>query len=128
VAYVLSVVKGSEPEVLDQGAFLEDLEGLGGSFVRVEIPRGGGLAFEMPLDDDEVDTVKEIVGVIVDHHRVNAYWPTAFSGQGGPPVCSSVDGKMGVAPPDSEVEWAGSERSCLSFPFNQWGSDETGTG
>ena len=124
----LAVIENFTPAALDREAMMEELEGLELSFDRIRIPSGGGLAFEVPIDDDEVDTVKEIVGVIVDHHRVNAYWPAAFSGQGGPPVCSSVDGKMGVAPPDSEVEWAGSERSCLSCPFNQWGSDETGTG
>ena len=124
----LAVVEGFKPAVLDQSAFLEELEGLGVTFDRVKIPSGGGLAFEIPLDDDEVDTVKEIVGVIVDHHRVNAYWPAAFSGQGQPPACSSMDGKTGAAPPDSEVAWAGREQSCATCPLNQWGSDENGSG
>src|SRR5690606_30593679 len=67
-------------------------------------------------------------GVIVDHHRVNAYWPAAFSGQGQPPACSSMDGKTGSAPPDSEVSWAGREQFCATCPLNQWGSDENGSG
>src|SRR5690606_16042612 len=124
----LAVIENFTPAVLDREAMMEELEGLELTFDRVKIPSGGGLAFEIPLDDDEVDTVKEIVGVIVDHHRVNAYWPAAFSGQGGPPVCSSVDGKTGVALPEAEVAWAGRENACATCPFNQFGSADDGTG
>src|SRR5690606_23660519 len=124
----LAVIENFTPAVLDREAMMEELEGLELTFDRVKIPSGGGLAFEIPIDDDEVDTAKEIVGVIVDHHRVNAYWPAAFSGQGQPPACSSMDGKTGVAPPDSEVAWAGREQSCATCPLNQWGSDENGSG
>ena len=124
----LAVVETFQPAVIDQAAFMEELEGLEVTFDRVKIPSGGGLAFEVPVDDDETDTVKEIVGVVVDHHRVNAYWPNIYSGQGQPPACSSMDGKIGVAPPESEVEWAGGQQSCATCPFNQWGSDEGGTG
>src|SRR5690606_12876447 len=124
----LAVIENFQPAVLDQAAFMEELEGLEVTFDRVKIPSGGGLAFEVPVDDDETDTVKEIVGVVVDHHRVNAYWPNIYSGQGQPPACSSMDGKIGVAPPESEVEWAGGQQSCATCPFNQWGSDEGGTG
>lgn len=124
----LAVVEGFKPVVLDQSAFLEELEGLGVTFDRVKIPSGGGLAFEIPLDDDEVDTVKEIVGVIVDHHRVNAYWSDSFSGQGQPPTCSSLDGKLGVATPDSGLSWAGGENACANCPFNQFGSADDGAG
>ena len=124
----LAVIDNFTPAVLDQEAMMEELEGLELSFDRVKIPSGGRPAFEIPIDDDEVDTAKEIVGVIVDHHRVNAYWPASFSGQGQPPACSSMDGKTGVAPPDSEVAWAGREQSCATCPLNQWGSDEGGGG
>ena len=124
----LTVVESFAPVVLDSQAMMEELEGLDLTFDRVKIPSGGGLAFEIPLDDDEVDTVKEIVGVIVDHHRVNAYWPAAFSGQGQPPACSSVDGKTGVAAPDADLAWAGRTQACAECPLNQWGSDEGGGG
>ena len=124
----LTVVESFAPVMLDSQAIMEELEGLDLSFDRVKIPSGGGLAFEIPLDDDEVDTVKEIVGVIVDHHRVNAYWPAAFSGQGQPPACSSVDGKTGVAAPDADLAWAGRTQACAECPLNQWGSDEGGGG
>ena len=36
---------------------------------RVKIPSGGGLAFELPGEDDEnPESATEIVGVILDHH------------------------------------------------------------
>jgi len=124
----LAVIENFTPAVLDHEAMMEELEGLELTFDRVKIPSGGGLAFEIPIDDDEVDTAKEIVGVIVDHHRVNAYWPTLYSGQGQPPACSSMDGKTGMATPDSEVSWAGKEQPCATCPLNQWGSDEGGGG
>lgn len=124
----LTVVESFAPVMLDSQVMMEELEGLELTFDRVKIPSGGGLAFEIPLDDDEVDTVKEIVGVIVDHHRVNAYWPAAFSGQGQPPACSSMDGKTGITAPDAEVAWSGRTQACAECPFNQWGSDESGGG
>ncbi len=113
----LTVVESFAPVVLDSQAMMEELEGLDLTFDRVKIPSGGGLA-----------PVKEIVGVIVDHHRVNAYWPAAFSGQGQPPACSSVDGKTGVAAPDADLAWAGRTQACAECPLNQWGSDEGGGG
>ena len=84
---------------------MEELEGLDLTFDNLKIPAAVGLAFEIPLDDDEVDTVKEIVGVMWTYHRVNAHWPAALSGQGQPPACSSMDGKTGIAAPDLDA-WA----------------------
>ena len=51
----------------------EELEGLG------EIPfdreKFQGSAFEVPGDDpDSPDIEKAIIGIIIDHHPVNAYW------------------------------------------------------
>ncbi len=98
----------------------EEMDGLSIEFDRVKIPSGGGLAFEVPGDDpDEPDMKKEIVGVIVDQHAVNAYWAVKYSGQNNPPDCSSMDGKVGVT--SDEVK-----RSCDSCPYNDWGSDEDG--
>src|SRR5690606_27183725 len=101
-------------------AMSEEMEGLSIDFDRVKIPSGGGLAFEVPGDDpDNPDMVKELVGVIVDHHPVNAYWPEKYSGQNNPPACSSLDGKTGIGNPGG---------SCQSCPFNKWGSDPDGNG
>lgn len=101
-------------------AMSEEMEGLSIDFDRVKIPSGGGLAFEVPGDDpDNPDMAKELVGVIVDHHPVNAYWAQKYSGQNNPPDCSSIDGKTGVGNPGG---------ACKTCPFNQWGSDPDGNG
>lgn len=100
----------------------EEMDGLSIEFDRVKIPSGGGLAFEVPGDDpDEPDMEKEIVGVIVDQHAVNAYWAVKYSGQNNPPDCSSMDGKEGVTSD-------GVKKPCNSCPYNEWGSDEDGRG
>lgn len=101
-------------------AMSEEMEGLSIDFDRVKIPSGGGLAFEVPGDDpDNPDMVKELVGVIVDHHPVNAFWSDKYAGQNNPPDCSSMDGKTGQGNPGG---------NCKNCPFNQWGSDPDGTG
>ena len=63
-------------------AVAEEMDGLGAiPFDKVKIPSGGGLAFEVPgEDEDNPDVVKEIRGVIVDHHPVNAYWFGKYDG------------------------------------------------
>jgi len=105
----------SLPALPSEGAMSEEMDGLSISFDRVRIPSGGGLAFEVPgEDDDEPDTEKEIVGVIVYHHPVNAYWGSAYTGQNNPPKCSSMNGKEGKGEPGM---------FCPTCEFNQFGSD-----
>jgi len=100
----------------------EEMNGLTIEFDRVRIPSGGGLAFEIPGDDpDNPELAKEIVGVIVDQHPVNAYWAMKYSGENNPPDCSSMDGKEGVTSD-------GVKKPCNSCPYNEWGSDEDGRG
>jgi len=101
--------------------FREEMESFGSaSFDRVKIPAGGGLAFEIPGDDPErPESVTEIVGVIVDHHLINAFWQDKYSGGNAPPDCSSMDGKLGSGNPGG---------SCKSCPLNQFGSGEGGAG
>ncbi|MBS3969646.1 MAG: hypothetical protein KGZ94_05970 [Clostridia bacterium] len=100
----------------------EEMEGLQDVFScdRVKIPSGGGLAFEVPGEDPyNPDTVKELVGIVVDHHPVNAFWTEKFTGQNNPPDCSALDGKTGEGNPGG---------GCKGCKFNQWGSDEEGKG
>ena len=103
-------------------AVAEEMDGLGTiPFDRVKIPSGGGLVFEIPGDDGEdPDTEKELIGVILYHHPVNAYWAEKFSGGNEAPDCASMDGKTGVNRETGEV------RDCASCPFNQFGSDGAG--
>ena len=124
-AAALAVIDNFELPVLseDMGqAMAEEMDGLQLSFPRIKIPSGGGLAFEVPGDDPEnPDAVKEVVGVIVDHHPVNAYWADKYAGANNPPDCSSMDGKVGI---DAD----GNRKPCNSCQYNQWGSAEDGRG
>lgn len=117
VDYSLPAVGGAMGE-----AFAEEMDGLTLSFPRVKIPSGGGLAFEVPGDDPEnPDAEKELVGVIVDHHPVNAYWADKYAGANNPPDCSSIDGKVGV-------DLDGNRKPCNSCPMNAWGTADDGRG
>lgn len=103
-------------------AIAEEMDGLGTiPFDKVRIPSGGGLAFEIPgEDEDNPETAQELVGVILDHHPINAYWREKYSGGNEQPDCSSYDGKTGV---DAET---GEMHDCSSCPHNQFGSDGAG--
>lgn len=103
-------------------AVTEEMDGLGSiPFDRVKIPSGGSLAFELPgEDEDETESATEIVGVILDHNPINAYWADKYSGGNEHPDCSSYDGKQGVVRETGEI------RSCESCPYNQFGSDGNG--
>lgn len=103
-------------------AIAEEMDGLGTvPFDRVKIPSGGGLAFEIPGDTEEdTETATELVGVILFHHPVNAYWKEKFAGGNEQPDCSSSDGKQGV-----EKE-TGVITNCADCPYNQFGSDGAG--
>ena len=114
--------EGMDPELLaelqDQ---MEDLDDESGIQCRlIKIPAGGGLAYEVQgEDDDDVEYMKEISGVIVFTHRMNGYWPNSYGtgeGEDKIPLCSSMDGKTGLCRDSGEV------RSCESCPMNQFGS------
>lgn len=123
----LAVVKDFPAPVLS-AEVQQEMNGLSIDFDRVRIPAGGGLAFEVPDADGEPESVKEIVGVVVDHHPARTYWRDAFSGQGKPPDCASVNGETGTAAAEAELEWAGASRACADCPMNAWGSDGKGRG
>lgn len=103
-------------------AIAEEMDGLGSiPFERVKIPSGGGLAFELPgEDEDNPVTSQELVGVILDHHPVNAYWENKYTGGNEQPDCSSYDGKQGVERETGEIH------NCATCPHNQFGSDGAG--
>lgn len=105
-------------------AIAEEMDGLGAiPFDRVKIPSGGGLAFEVPGEDEEnPETAQELVGVILFHHPVNAYWKDKFSGSSEQPDCSSMDGKQGA------IHETGEAVNCADCPHNRFGSGENGIG
>lgn len=100
----------------------EEMDGLGTiPFDRVKIPSGGGLAFEIPgEEEDDAETAQELIGVILDHGPVNAYWANKFAGGNEQPDCSSFDGKQGVDRITGEI------KDCATCPYNQFGSDNAG--
>lgn len=99
----------------------EELEGLKIDYDRIKIPSGGGLAFEVPGDNpDEPDTVKEVKGVIVGHHAINAWWKDSYDGANVTPDCSSMNGNQGL-----EKE-TGAIKDCSTCPYNQYGSSGNG--
>ena len=94
----------------------EDLAGLDLTFDRIKIPAGGATAFEIPDgDSEEVNMVKEIVGVILLHHPAYAYYKDKYNGGSNPPDCGSFDGVNGTGDPGGV---------CASCPLNQFGSGE----
>ena len=114
--------EGMDPELLeeleDELSDLDDSSGI--ECRRIKMPSGGALAFEVQGEDEnDVDYVKEIQGVIIYTHRVNGYWSRALGdGEGGAaPVCSSMDGKTGINTTTGECI------SCDTCPLNQYGSD-----
>lgn len=95
----------------------ENMEGVDLKFERIKVPSGGGVVWEIPNEDGEWDTVKELVGVIIDHHPVNAYWSKEFTGESNPPDCSALDGVNGEGNPGGK---------CAVCPKNKFGSDPRG--
>jgi hypothetical protein len=56
---------------------------------RISMPAGGGLTWEMPLGNGDVEPVKTLTGIIVHFQRTHSYWPPSQAG-GTPPICSSI--------------------------------------
>lgn len=105
-------------------AIAEEMDGLGTiPYDTVKIPSGGGLAFEVPTDDEDApEMATELVGVILDHHPVNGYWANKYDGQNNQPNCASFDGKTGIDTATGEC------KDCATCPYNQFGSGEGGKG
>ena len=121
-----NVTANIEQTALTQGGFAalanadalnnaaEDLAGLDLTFDRIKIPAGGSTAFEIPDgDSEEVNMVKEIVGVILLHHPAYAYYKDKYTGGSNPPDCGSFDGVNGTGTPGG---------ACATCPLNQFGS------
>lgn len=124
------MAKSNEVTILNNESFLalqdfnltdvmaEEMNGLSASFERVKIPIGGGTVFEIPGDNpDDVDTVKELSGVILYQHPLNAYYATKYKGGSNPPDCGSFDGVTGHGNPGG---------LCKNCPYNEFGSGENG--
>jgi hypothetical protein len=98
-----------------QEALSGECAGLDFTFDRIRIPSGGGLAFEVPGEEDDPDLVTKITAVIAYQHPAYAYYASAFHGGNNPPDCGSFDGEHGVGNPGGD---------CHTCPFNKFGSGE----
>ena len=95
-----------------------EMNGLELSFEKIKIPSGGGLAYEVPGEDSEIDTVKEFSGVVLYHHPVFMRYDTKYTGGNNPPDCGSFDGKVGKGNPGG---------NCKTCPHNQFGTGDNGS-
>ena len=125
---IVSLYENMDPELMAElQDEMADLDAESGIDCRtIKLPAGGGLAYEVQGDDDDdMEYLKEITGVIIFTHRANGFWPGSYgSGDDGNkiPLCSSMDGKTGMRTDSGEVV------TCESCPYNQFGSaaDEKG--
>lgn len=107
------------PTPMDDGVtsdeLAEDMEGLRLTFPKVKIPGGGVLQFEMASDNpDRPNYFPELEGILLYNHSANAYWQEgAEYDDNTPPLCQSVDGKIGYGSPGG---------LCASCGFNVFGS------
>lgn len=127
MANELATIKTNYPALDPEGFELtaqevfEEMDGDMPDYPTIKIPAGGITSFEIPSDDpDNPEMVKALTGVIVYHHKSNAWWDgdgTPTEGQA--PDCVSYDGKTGTGRPGG---------SCDTCPLNQFGSGEGGKG
>lgn len=106
-----------------QKIITEEMDGLGAvPFDIIKIPAGGSLSFELPGENEDTPVAAtELVGIVVDHHPVNALWLTEYDGSSNQPDCASFDGRVGT---DSD----GVSKQCLVCPYNQFGTAQSGRG
>lgn len=89
---------------------------------RAKVATGGGKAFDILTGDEDSDTsVPSFSGVIVYNHNCNAYFDEDSEGN-TPPICSSLDGVIGV---DREC---GECFACKTCAKNVFGSAKNGRG
>ncbi|SHO54163.1 hypothetical protein [Anaerocolumna xylanovorans] len=109
-----------EGEAFTVDELADDMDGLHLKFLRVKIPAGGALQFEIPGDDPEnPDYKKYLEGVILFNHASCAYWLDGEMDDNTAPLCSSVDGKVGIGEPGG---------TCAVCALNRFGSGENGKG
>ncbi|MFR8333798.1 MAG: hypothetical protein ACLU9S_16665 [Oscillospiraceae bacterium] len=122
--------EGIDPELLAElQDEMDDLDPESGiTCLKIKIPSGGGLAYEVQTDEeDDAEYMKQIDGVVIFTHRANGFWPGAYGSgedQNQPPACASMDGKTAIWTDTGEL------RSCEGCPYNEYGSgaDQTGAG
>ena len=107
-----------QAEMLDE---MEDLGDAGIDYRTIKMPSGKVKSFTVESDDPEdPDQLKELVGVMLFTHAMNARWLGEYGGENRLPVCSSWDAKSGLDTETGEVV------SCDRCPYNQFKDDGSG--
>lgn len=73
--------EGIDPELLAElQDEMDDLDPESGiTCLKIKIPSGGGLAYEVQTDEeDDAEYMKQIDGVVIFTHRANGFWPGAY--------------------------------------------------
>lgn len=79
---------------------------------RIKVPGGGAVSWEVEDITGEIDSVKEIRGILIYVGIRRGYWEDP-NPSGSPPDCSSMDGHHGMGSPGG---------SCMACPLNQFGT------
>lgn len=120
---LISVYSGMQDaekeEYMDE---LDDLGGGGIDYRQIKMPTGKVKSFIVESENPEdPDTEKELQGVILFTHLLNARWEGDYSGENRFPVCSSMDAKTGVCFDSGEMI------TCDRCPHNQFAERADGT-
>lgn len=73
--------EGIDPELLAElQDEMDDLDPESGiTCLKIKIPSGGGLAYEVQTDEeDDAEYMKQIDGVVIFTHRANGFWAGAY--------------------------------------------------
>lgn len=101
---------------------LDDFEDAGGiDCRRIKMPTGKSKAFEVEGDNpDDPDMKKELRGVVLFTHKMNARWEGDYGGENRMPVCSSWDARQGIFFETGEM------CNCDTCSYNEFKGDGTG--
>lgn len=113
-AIVAKMQSGMVNQYSDLLDLADNMDGVEARLPQISIVHQG----QMFKFSDSDRKVSEIVGIILDTNRSNAWWAEPYTGENTPPSCLSLDGIKPM--PDSELRQAD---SCLECPMNQFGSE-----
>lgn len=101
--------------------------------IRLKVPAGGAVSWEVEDPLEGVRSIKEICGIIVHKKQTRAYWPLSLddSGDGSPPACSSPDaivgyGKQWATSSDPDGDGEPKSLRCSDCPLSQFNSGKNG--
>lgn len=120
---LISVYSGmTDEEKAEYRDELDDLGGGGIDYRQIKMPTDKIKSFAVESEDpDDPDLKKELRGVILFTHLMNARWEGSYSDKSKVPVCTSMDAKQGT------VTETGKIISCDNCPYNQFKEREDGT-